>query len=575
MFKNKLKATAIALTAVFLVGCTDITVSPTDNDDKILNNLVTDLEKNVNSVVYDALRDGGNLTQRTLEDVMFLIAENRLGTLPNISDLVEPIDPTDTPLVKQLKRQINVKMYDLIASGQFETRNLFSEERFAFSIEKQLYELNRNPNSPWVVDFVFPPRNTEAIESGDVLDDAIHLEYYQDFIEKNLLPKIYRELLVEKYLIDNDYSSLGRSYARKVNYVALKVSSEYPEAVKYLMDTFIDQYILDEDATEIADLELLARAWRGIDPSTAAKNRQYKFDSNSPEYKLLDDAGLVGVGVYRTLYGEVLERFSKIVPGNPLLTDKAIESEFTGNGQYTPEIGLGIRRNELIKRDFTTDGWHVKNGGLGSLPASIRDRIFNIGVANAVDRIDDQMLIKGTWEANATYAIGDFVTYNDVSYRTIKATTAGINPTDLTYFIQATPQISDFLKKINGVSYLIPQTSQQNDGRNFLLYDANSATYYIVQVLEAVNTTKMNASSSSTTNYNSIVNDNGEKRTLIAGEIARILGVREASINASNLHWLKLADLKFHDQTIYDFFKERFPSLYDEDAEDTDEEVVA
>jgi hypothetical protein len=73
----------------------------------------------------------------------------------------------------------------------------------------------------------------------------------------------------------------------------------------------------------------------------------------------------------------------------------------------------------------------------------------------------------------------------------------------------------------------------------------------------------MNPSTSSTTNYAA------SKRTLIADEIARILGVREASINASNLHWLKLADLKFHDQTIYDFFKERFPTLYDEDAEET------
>jgi hypothetical protein len=133
----------------------------------------------------------------------------------------------------------------------------------------------------------------------------------------------------------------------------------------------------------------------------------------------------------------------------------------------------------------------------------------------------------------------------------------------------ANPQTSDFLRKINGVSYLIPQTSQQNDARNFLLYDANSTTYYIVQVLEAVNTTKMNASTTSTTNYDAIVGDDGETRTLIAGEIARILGVREASINASNLHWLKLADLKFHDQTIYDFFKERFPTLYDEEAEET------
>ena len=514
MFKNKFKATAIALTAVFLVGCTEITVSPTDNDGEILGGLVTELEKNVNSVVYDALRDGGNLTQRTLEDVMFLIAEDRLG---NYTDLLASNDPTDEALVEKIERRINVKMYDLIASGQFETRNLFSEERFAFSIEKQLYTLNREANDPWVVNFIFPPRNTEAIESGNILEDAIHLEYYEDFIQNNLLPKIYRELLVESYLIDEDYSSLGRSYARKVNYIALKVSSEYPEAVKYLMDTFIDQYILGEDAEGVADLEILARAWRGVDINT-----------DSPEYQLLVDAGLAGGEAFpRTLYGEILERFSKIIPENPLLTDKSIESEFTGNGQYTPLIGLDIRRNEISKRDFTTDGWHVKNGGLGSLPASIRDRVFNIGVANAIDRISDE--------------------------------TAGV----------ANPETSDFLRKINGVSYLIPQTSQQNDARNFLLYDANSTTYYIVQVLEAVNTTKMNASTTSTTNYDAIVGDDGETRTLIAGEIARILGVREASINASNLHWLKLADLKFHDQTIYDFFKERFPTLYDEEAEET------
>jgi hypothetical protein len=510
MFKNKLKASAIALTAVFLVGCTEITISPTDNDGKILNGLVEELEKNVNSVVYDALRDGGNITQKTLEDVMFLIAEDRLGSY---SDLLESNDAADEALVEKIQRRINVKMYDLIASGQFETRNLFSEERFAFSIEKQLYELNREVNDPWVVDFVFPARNTELIESGVILEDAIHLEYYEDFIENNLLPKIYRELLVETYLIDQDYSSLGRSYARRVNYVALKVSTEYPEAVKYLMDTYIDQYILAEDADEVADLEILANAWRGVDTS-------------DQEYQLLVDAGLAGGEfIPRTLYGEILQRYSKINPENPLLTDKSIESEFTGNGQYTPEVGLAIRRNELSKRDFTTDGWHVKNGGLGSLPASIRDRIFNIGVANAIDRVSDE---------------------NDNVQN---------------------PQTSDFLRKINGVSYLIPQTSQQNDARNFLLYDANSTTYYIVQVLEAVNTTKMNASATSTTNYDAIEGDDGEKRTLIAGEIAKILGVREASINASNLHWLKLADLNFHDQTIYDFFKERFPTLYDEEAE--------
>ena len=566
MFKNNLKATAIALTAVFLVGCTEITISPTDNDDEILAGLVTELEKNVNSVVYDALRDGGNLTQRTLEDVMFHIAEDRLG---NYQDLVDSEDADDVALLEKIQRRINVKMYDLIASGQFETRNLFSEKRFALSIEKQLYILNDGnpiPEDSWVVDFVFPPRNTEAIESGKILEEAININYYLDFILNNLIPKIYRELLVESYLIEEDYSSLGRSYARKVNYVALKVSSEYPEGVKYLMDTFIEQYILGEKIADGDPLELLARAWRGVDTSEGAKDRDFTFSIDSPEYQLLDDAGLIGEGVYRTLYGEILERFSKIIPENSSLTDKSIESEFTGNGQYTPEIGLAIRRNELIKRDFTTDGWHVKNGGLGSLPASIRDRVFNIGVANAIDRIDDQLRIKGSWQVNATYTIGDFVTYNGKSYRAIQTTSAGTIPTNDNFFSEASPQISDFLKKINGVSYLIPQSSQQNDKRNFLLYDANSTTYYIVQVLEAVNTTKMNKSTSQT-NYDALLNDDGKKRTLIAGEIARIFGVREASINASNLYWLKSADLKFHDQTIYDFFKERFPTLYDEDAE--------
>ncbi len=523
MFNNKLKLTAIALTTVFLVGCSEITVSPTDNDGNILNGLVNELEKNVNSVVYDALRDGGNLTQRTLEDVMYLIAENRIG---NYEDLLISTDAEDQALVEKIQRRVNEKIYNLVASGQYETRNLFSEERFAYFVEKQLYSLNREENDPWVTGYTFPAKNTEAILSGTVLDEAIHLEYYDNYIKGDLIPRIYRELLAEEYLIQEDYSSLGRSYARKVNYVALKVSSEYPEAVKYLMDTFIDDYILNENVNTPADLELLARAWRGVDTSEGAEDRNFTFEIGSPEFELLESAGLVGEGTFRNLYGEILDRYEQIVPENPLLTNKTIESEFTGNGQYTPETGLAIKRNELIKRDFTTDGWHIKNGGLGSLPATIRDRVFNIGVANAIDRIDDE---------------SDIV---------------------------ASPETSDFLRKINNVSYLVPQTSQQNDARNFLLYDANSTTYYIVQILEAVNTTKMNASESSTTNYDAIEGDNGEKRQLIAGEIAKILGAREASINASNLHWLQLADLKFHDQTIYDFFKETFPSLYDEENQE-------
>lgn len=519
MFKNKLKLSIIALTGIFLVGCADIVAKPTDNEDPIiLTGLVEELERNVNSVVYDALRDDGTINQRTLDDVLSLIAENRLG---NYATLKQSQAAKDVAFVGKVERRINEKLYDLVSSGQFETRSKFSEERFAISIEKQLYPLNPTTNNvPWKADFIFPPRNQEAISDGSILGQAIHKARYETFINENLLPRIYRELLVEQYLLEKDYSSLGRTYARKVNYVALRVSNEFPEAAKYLMDTFIDQYILNAPANAgPANLELLARAWRGVDTSAGAETRDFIFASTSAEFQLLEDAGLLSFEgdtyepgfSYRTLYGEILKRYEKIVPNNPLTTDKSVESEFTGNGQYNPEIGLEIKRNELFKRDFTTDGWHIKNGGLGALPAPIRDRVFNIAVANDIDRDTD----------------------------------------------------SKFIRKINGVSYLIPQTSQPKDDRNFLLYDANSTTYYIVQILEAVNSTKMNPSATSINNYEQ------SKRELIAGEIAKILGVRESNINASTLHWLKEAEIQFHDETIYDFFKERFPSLYDEDKDDS------
>lgn len=523
MSLNKtLKTLSVALTGAFLVGCTTITATPTDNEENILTNLVSDLEKNVVSVVYDSIRDQGTINQKTLEDVLFLIAEDRFG---EYETLVASTDEADVTFVEKVERRINERMYDLISSGQFETRNLFSERRFAYSIEKQLYPLNRSENDPWVEAFVFPPKNQEAISSGEILDEAIHLDYYEPYILGSVIPRIYRELLVEEYLINEDYASLGRTYARKVNYIGLKVSTENPESVKYLMDTFIDEFVLDANAPSSADLELLARAWRGIDENGEV------FAEGSDEFTLLETAGLLDFGdngvydegdTYKTLYGEILKRYERIKE-NPRLTDKAVEDEFTGNGQYTPEIGLELKRRELLKRDFTTDGWSIKNGGLGSLPSTIRDRVYNIGVANAIDRIDDEM--------------------DDVE----------------------NPETSDFLRKINGVSYLIPQSSQQNDGRNFLLYDASSQTYFVVQVLEAVNTTKMNASETSTTNYDALTGDSA-KRLAIASEIAKILGVREANVNASTLHWLRLADIQFHDQDIYDFFVERYPDLYGENA---------
>lgn len=506
MFKNNWSKGLLMAGALFLVGCSEIQANPSDNSASLVTGLVSDLEKNIYEVVYDGLRTSGTIKEQALQDVLLLIAEDKFGTYEEIQTNAEKVD-----LKEDIQSRIYEKMYALISSGSYETKNLFYEERFANFIKRQLYPLNKEQADPFTEAYAFPAYNQANISNGTVVNEAIHLDYYEDYILGEVVPDILRELLVEKYLLEEDYASLGRTYARKVNYIALKVSDRHPEAVKYLMDTFIDQYITSESYTGVADLEMLANAYRGINLS-------------DDETALLESAGLLDVdeGVNKTLYGEILDKYNKI-DINVLLTDKTIEDEFTGNGQYTPEKGLEYKERTLAKQDFTTDGWFVKNGGLTSLPTEIRDRLFNIGVANGVDRTVDE---------------------KDPSYTGSEA------------------QTSDFVRNINGVNYLIPQTSQQGDDRNFLWYDAGSSAYYLIQIVEAVNTTKM--SKTATANYDAIKGEGA--LSAIATQVAKLLGTREGNKTSSTLHWLEQAELTFHDQTIFDYFKEKYPDLYDTDS---------
>jgi hypothetical protein len=138
MLNNKLKAIGITLGAVLLVGCADIVATPTDNETNILSNLITDLEKNVNSVVFDALRDNGTINQKTLDDVLVLLAEDRFGVY---STLVESSDNDDQAFVERVERRINEKMYDVKMWGKLGKKNF---EEGTYQVIDMLYsECNR------------------------------------------------------------------------------------------------------------------------------------------------------------------------------------------------------------------------------------------------------------------------------------------------------------------------------------------------------------------------------------------------------------------------------------------------
>lgn len=499
MSRSKFKKyIAVAAAVLLLASCDSIQAIPSDKDEVIMDNLQKDLERNILDVVYTELRDGNTIKSQALEDVLLLVAKDKFGTYEDIKT-----NPEKVSLKEDFARRVNEKLYKAITSGSYESKSKFSEEKFANYVKSLLYPVNENAG--FVTDYVFLPESLTDIQSGAAIENAIHIGYYTDYIEGEIVPKIYQEKLVEQYVLDEDYSTLGRSYARKVNYIAITTNENHPEAAKYLLDEFIDNYILTEGA--VADFELLARAWRGVD-----------ILAGSDEEALLTGAGL---DTGKTLMGDILTQYNKI-KDNASLTDQSVEDEFTANGAHLPSVGLELKEISLEKRDFITDGWFIKNGGLTSLPDSIRDRLFNTGVANAVDYVTDEF--------------DDTVT---------------------------SPKTSAYLRNLNGKYYLIPENRQQNDNRDFLLYDASSKTYYIIQVEEAVNTIKMNKTEGATNNYDAIKGAGTRER--IATEIAKILGESTANKNSAKEFYVKQLDIKFFDQDIYDYFKSEFPKIYEDD----------
>ena len=201
---------------------------------------------------------------------------------------------------------------------------------------------------------------------------------------------------VENYLLSEQEATLGRNYARKVNYVAIAESERYPDAVRRLFNTFIDENIFGPNEP---DLEILANAWRGIKEQFTANEMELLEKANliiKPDDEATPD---VDEGEYETLYGAVLSDFNKITD-DIKTTDKEIENEFTNNGTQSSELGFKNKIDEVAKKDLTTDGWAIKNGGLSSLPEAIRSRIFNIGTSNGVDLVkDDQGVLAdaGKW----------------------------------------------------------------------------------------------------------------------------------------------------------------------------------
>ena len=599
--KNK-KLVVLALSAIGLLGltaCSEVIAKATDYDSQLVavEGYDKKIYNNEISVVYDKIRDG-NISSDVLNELLYSYSITTFGyynkhvspapvegtiTLEDAYKNIVSNEVDKTPARtfinghkaywtldengnrvtdeegefarvvakwQSIEDRIAENLYTAISGSSYIERNIFSEKAFlrgllagledvqdpdAVGFEGKLYEGILNPD--------IEPRDVFIKVIGDEEEGFLHREYYQSeklhYVEKKIIPTIFRQLLNEQYLLDETYNTLGRSYARKVNIIKIADNTNYPKASDYLMKQLVSAINAEPDAETVKD------SGNKVDLDTFKKYTSIYVGSNltDEEKAIIENTDLKEVfknlGDYYTgtEYGDLMEKYNKIynaplLPGSSATFDTNAESTFTDSGKYTKETGLELKTRELELKDYTTSGWFIKNGGLTDLPDSIRSRLFNIGVANGVKETAEAQLAADRWqkvEGAWTYSI----------------------PEDE----------SPYVARINGKNYLKTASSiDGSDNKNDVLhYDSGTSTYYVVQIEEAASSSKL--SKKSANSYTELRGKGAMEE--IVNEITKVVGTGESYSTLATKYFLKKMNIEYHDDVIYNYFKENYPELFE------------
>ena len=454
-----------------------------------------------------------------------------------------------------IEKRIAQKLYSEISGGSYSEENVFYELKYlrslASSIENNVITINdavkakafKGVLTAKVEDYDVFNVESEILDS-DETDFILHREFYQSnydladkekvdqdatYVEKHIIPDIYRQLLVEQYLLDESYDTLGRTSARHISVLSISDNSNYAKGAFELMNTFVSDYIFDNTRTNDIDLDtfkLVSNAWIGAFMSKTGYETTEEFD-------LLDNAlpddyfeGTVGApGAYfkGTAYGDMMEEYEKI-NDNPKISEN--ESTYTGSNTYTKEVGKTIKTRELELKDYTSTGWYIKSVGVSTLPDSIKNQLFDINVANA---LDGRKCVKYSYDAT-----DGWTTNEDES------------------------NLINVVGEING-QYFLRKTSRVKDVpvENDILFESDG-TYYIVLVEDAIRSINLSKAA-----YENADADKLETLETYVNEIVQIVSNNDTYKNLSKKHWLEEMNIKYHDTEVYNYFKSNFPDLFD------------
>lgn len=619
--KNKFIPLLLA-PALLLASCSSEVLSkPTDNDNPLIvgsdgSPLTQEIYNNIKSIVYDAMRDNGTLASEVLDEILYQVAISVFGDYNTLTDLYgklalvsgqENTYQTNTEIdefinshsaywvkdadgnrltdqtsknkeyirfkesFERIQERIAERFYSDITSGSYLRNGYFYETDYLMSLRNSINNV-ANPldqtNRSLLHDkyLIVPEIEEDEVftydwEEEGKLNGLLTLSLYENeelgynYVSNTFIPDIYRNLLVEQYLFDNNYSTLGRAYAREVNIITIANRESSPLLASNLMNAYVDNYINTDNAlvAQNASFDIISAAYRGVNvPEVGTVDsddiyQQAAFllsEADAQHLTYADDAGFTGetyqywVG---TSYGDMVEDLSK-VNRNPLITDSSIESEFTNSGEYTVSQGVVNKTNNILKESYITDGWYIRNGGLEDLGEgfdSLRTRLFNIGVANALDNEN----YPDRFASDGTYSIPE--------------------------------EEGNYVAKIHGRYFLKPITRENPGDEEIdytnpsnrlkdILWSDSEGNFTIVEITQAVSSSKLSRNAS--TNYENLYEgiDGFILMENISHEVAYVIAQNDSYKTLSTQYWLEAAEIVYHDDTIYDYFLENYPELFEE-----------
>lgn len=601
MVKNKLKKFlfVLAASATLTLASCDVDAELTDSE-KAEPILVNDDEKKTNpsiynndmEQIYDALVSSGDTnSEKILNNILLILAQSKYGsfydskdgqgnTVDGLYTLVTRSDDeiysfakshpiykiegdTDEDTKKltvanvkdfanALTVTIKKSFWSTVKNSSYQERNYFIEYLFYKAEKAELYDFSSVTSEKLeeIQDVRLLVNGHSTYEDVDDYFSSDWIHTYQDYIERSILQSAYRKALVESYLISNNYGVLGRSYARKVQYVAIKDenSGDHLGSLYRLFHAYA-KYILEANDTEInaaagtslatdeiasfRDLRFLDALYIGYFSEAEQAEEEYKvaqYVYNKAGFTRDDTVATnkagekLSVPFYKeTKYGKLIIDYRK---SNTVDRWHSSESstDFTSSNTYTKETGLKIETDSVLTTNNVTQGWYTSSG-LSDLASDFKTRLFKMNVANELD----------------TKANYDSITKRD----------------DGTYTTRL---------QSDGKYYLMPETydDASADATPYVLYDSSSTTWYIIRVDEAVKANKLVKNGNNY--YDKIGSGNragSETANQIVWEIAGLLGDSDTYKKAANQHYVEEAAISYHDDTVYGYFEKTFPDLFD------------